>query len=228
MSNSPSPTLVLFDFDGTLTTGDSLREYLLFAAQWGRKRGREGRRWLAWRRLLAAVPRLAIRLLRLLFSGRWSNGGAKESVIAFFFAGKTETEMRALAGRFFREIMPTRLRGDMLALLRQWRDAGATVAVVSASLDLWLEPFCRAEAVRMVCTRAEFAEGRFTGRFATPNCNYSEKARRIRAAFELDVYGKIVAYGNSRGDAAMFALAHEAWLCRPDGRLLRVEPRSAT
>lgn len=215
--------LVLFDFDGTLTSSDSLREYLLFAAQWGRLRGREGRRLRAWRRLLTAVPVLAWRLLGLALSGRWSNGGAKESVISYFFAGKTEAELLALGSRFCQEVLPGRLRPDVLARLREYRDQGATVAVVSASLDLWLRPFCRSENVRMICTETEFVDGKFRGHFATPNCNYAEKARRIAAEFDLTAFEKIIAFGNSRGDAAMFELAHEAWFCNHQGEFTRIK-----
>lgn len=227
MTNHPNEIqpniLVLFDFDGTLTSSDSLGEYLLFGAQWGRRRGRDGRRLRAWRRLLAAVPILAVRLFWLFLSGRWSNGGAKENVIAYFFAGKTEAEMRALGERFYQEVLPGRLRPETLARLRAFHEAGATVAVVSASLDLWLRPFCLAENARMICTEAEFVEGKFTGRFASPNCNHAEKGRRVRAEFDLPAFEKIIAYGNSRGDAALFDLAHEAWYCRPNGKMKKIK-----
>ncbi len=215
--------LVLFDFDGTLTWSNSLREYLLFAAQWGRQRGRDGRRIRAWRRLLAAAPALAIRLLGLLLSGRWSNGRAKESMIAYFFTGKTLEEMRALGERFCREVLPSRMRPQAMDQLRAYREAGAAIAVVSASLDLWLSPFCSAEGVRMICTEAAFENGRFTGRFSTPNCNGAEKGRRVKAAYALEKYDHIVAYGNSRGDAALFELADEAWFCRPNGHFRKIK-----
>lgn len=215
--------LILFDFDGTLTWSNSLREYLLFAAQWGRQRGREGRRLRAWRRLLAAVPMLAMRLLGLLLSGRWSNGRVKENMIGYFFAGKTVEDMRALGERFCREVLPDRMRPEALAALRAYRDSGATVAVVSASLDLWLQPFCSAEQVRMICTEAAFENGQFTGRFATPNCNKAEKGRRVRAAFDLKKFDHIIAYGNSSGDAALFELADEAWFCKSSGRFEKIK-----
>lgn len=215
--------LVLFDFDGTLTWSNSLLEYLLFAAQWGRQRGREGHRLRAWRRFLAAVPALAVRLLGLLLTGRWSNGRAKENVIAYFFTGKTAEEMRALGERFCREVLPSRMRPQAMTLLRAYRDAGAAIAVVSASLDLWLSPFCKAEKVAMICTEAAFENGRFTGRFATPNCNYAEKGRRVKAAFDLQQFDQVVAYGNSRGDAALFELADEAWFCRRGGHFEKIK-----
>ena len=44
-----------------------------------------------------------------------------------------------------------------------------------------------------------------TGRLATPNCKYDEKVRRVRAAFRLETFERVVAYGNSPGDYALFA-----------------------
>ncbi|MCC7506685.1 MAG: HAD-IB family phosphatase [Saprospiraceae bacterium] len=220
--------LVLFDFDGTLTWSNSLLEYLLFAAQWGRKGGRAGRRLRAWRRFLFALPGIAFRLLKLLMSGRWSNGGAKESVIAYFFTGKTREELAQLGERFCMEVIPHRLRPELLEKMRAYRGSGATVAIVSASLDLWLQPFCRDEQVQMICTEAFFENNRFTGHFATPNCNYAEKGRRVRAAFDLKQYDRIVAFGNSKGDFALFELAHEAWLCRKNGQLQPVGKQPST
>ena len=61
------------------------------------------------------------------------------------------------------------------------------------------------------------------GAFATPNCNREEKARRIRAAFDLQQFASIIAYGNSSGDAAMFALAQEAWYCGRNGALKNIK-----
>ncbi len=226
MTENPNRQLVLFDFDGTLTRSNSLLEYLLFAAQWGRRKGREGRRLRAWRRLVTAFPVLLLRLSGLLFSGKWSNGGAKESIIGYFFAGKTRAELDALAERFCREQLPGRLREELMDKLRAYRSSGATVAVVSASLDLWLRPFCAKEGVQMVCTEAEFEQDRFTGRFATPNCNHREKSRRISTAFNLSAFDRVIAYGNSKGDQAMFQLADEAWFCRPDGTLKRVQGKA--
>ena len=112
------------------------------------------------------------------------------------------------------------LRADMLVRLREYQAEGAVVALVSASSDIWLRPFCQAESIKMICTELAFEAGKFSGKLATPNCNGQEKARRVRAAFDLNQFDKIIAFGNSNGDAAMLALANEAWLLH-NGALIK-------
>jgi phosphoserine phosphatase len=63
----------------------------------------------------------------------------------------------------------------------------------------------------LVCTCLEYEDGVFTGKLASVNCNGHEKAVRIRLAFDLASYEKIIVFGNSAGDAEMFALSNEAW-----------------
>ena len=49
---------------------------------------------------------------------------------------------------------------------------------------------------------------------------------RISTAFNLSAFDRVIAYGNSKGDRAMFQLADEAWFCRPDGTLKRVQGKA--
>ena len=52
--------------------------------------------------------------------------------------------------------------------------------------------------------------GRITGRLATANCNGAEKPRRILALFPHREDYRLVAFGDSRGDREMLAMADEA------------------
>lgn len=200
-TSTKATTLHLCDFDGTLTRADSLLRFLRFAVP-------------VWRLPLVAIV-LFFRFLALVFRGKWSNEAGKETLLAQLFKHQPARELGALGERFCAEKLTALLRHDLLDQLRAARQKGDIVAVVSASPDIWLRPFCRAEGFDLICTELEFAregphgEMQFTGRLATPNCNGTEKARRIMAAYDLCFFSKIIAYGNSRGDAAMFELAHE-------------------
>ncbi len=208
------PTLHLCDFDGTLTRGDSFVRFLIFAVP---------------------LPRLALGGIVLLFhfsvlflKGKWSNEAGKTAVLSYFFKGKTLEEMQALGEHFCQQKLPTLLRLELLALLRQARRDGHKVVIVSASVDTWLRPFCETEGFDLLCTALEFLANenkatplsghpplpevlRFSGHLATPNCNGAEKVRRIQGAYALHSFERIVAYGNSKGDAAMFGLAEEVF-----------------
>ena len=62
----------------------------------------------------------------------------------------------------------------------------------------------------MVATEPEIRNGRLTGRFATPNCKGAEKVRRILGLFPDRESYRLTAFGDSRGDREMLAMADEA------------------
>lgn len=193
----PAKTLVLFDFDGTLTNSDSLGRFLSFS--------------LGYLRFFVGLPVVLLRFFYILIFNKWGNGVAKQQLMATYFKGKSKSEMEEMGKAFMPSQRASLLNMTVLQWLRTYRDGGCRVAVVSASFDVWLQPFCNSEQIELICTRLAFKEDRFTGYYATPNCNYEEKALRIQAYFDLTQFTQVIVYGNSKGDHAMFELATEAW-----------------
>jgi phosphatidylglycerophosphatase C len=202
--------LVLFDFDGTLTSSDSLLRFLLFA--------------VPPLKLLTGAIVLVFQYLKMIWSGQWTNEKGKEALLSIYFKGLTLEALQQLGTAFCRDNLPRILRPELLAMLREYRDAGAVVVIVSASPDIWLAPFCSAERIQLICTSLHFEDEKYTGALATPNCNGPEKARRIRAAFDLALFQKIIAFGNSAGDLEMLALADEAYIVRKGKLELKTKP----
>lgn len=195
-SRAAGKILVLTDFDGTITLGDTLSMYLLFAVPVHR----------LLTGLISAVFRLGI-----LWSGRqYTTEKAKEIVLSAFLRGETEKAMRQKGDQFCRTKLPGMLRRDICNKLKALKEAGATIVIVTASPDIWVLPFAQSEGYALISTRLQFHEGRFTGKLATPNCKGQEKANRIEAAILLEEFDHIIALGNSSGDREMLALAHEA------------------
>ncbi len=202
-------SLVLFDFDGTLTQGDSFGRILWYA--------------VPFQRLLVAGFKLLFFVPKLLFipaSARAER--AKRKILQLFLGAQHRDALEALGRGFYQQQLPAMLRPALMALLRRYKAEYHTVVLVSASLDFWLLPLCTAEGIALICTNAAYENDLFTGHFSTPNCNRAEKARRIREIFDLEQFDRVIAYGNSSGDAAMLALAQEAWWCNPDGSLKKL------
>jgi HAD superfamily phosphoserine phosphatase-like hydrolase len=153
-----------------------------------------------------AIPFL---FLQLIIQRKWSNEAGKKALLHFFFGDYHRSRLEQTGEAFCRQMLPGILRRDLLEKLRAARAQGDKIAIVSASADVWLRPFCEAEGFELLCTELAYEQDVFRGYFATPNCNGVEKARRITAAFRLHDFMRIIAYGNSRGDEAMFALADE-------------------
>lgn len=83
------------------------------------------------------------------------------------------------------------------------------VAVVSASADTLIRPFCQRHGFLCISTRLDYSDGKFTGRFARLNCQGAEKKNRVLQQFPGMPFRQVIAFGNSPGDEAMMELATE-------------------
>lgn len=187
-------TLALFDFDGTVTTHDSFRDFLIFIA---------GTRMFLWRMLLLS-PWLLAYVCRLV-----TNQTAKEKVARAFFTGMSRQKFDRLAEDFVAKKLNSILRPAALEKIRWHISQQHRVILVSASFADYLTFWCRQYQIELLGTRLEEKDGRLTGNFATPNCWGPEKVRRIKELVDLDSFARIYAYGDSRGDREMLELASE-------------------
>ncbi|MCR4853588.1 MAG: haloacid dehalogenase-like hydrolase [Prevotella sp.] len=185
-----------FDFDGTLTTSDTLLAFI------GHVCGRGG---LVWALLRHAHLLVAMKL------GLYSNERAKEHVFAHCFKGMSEADFERHCVDFAASHRHL-LRPEAMKTLRQALDEGAQVVVVSASIDRWVEPFFADLTTRplVLCTRIEVSEGRLTGRFEGHNCYGAEKVRRLEEALPPRKEYSLVAFGDSQGDRELLNYADEA------------------
>ena len=81
--------------------------------------------------------------------------------------------------------------------------------LVTASLDIWTQPFAEAFKMELISTKAEFKDGVFTGNFIGKNCNGKEKLERIKKEIADEKYDKIIAFGDTSGDRPMLNWANE-------------------
>jgi HAD superfamily hydrolase (TIGR01490 family) len=181
-----------YDFDGTLTTRDTLLEFIRYAC--GKVRFLLG--------FLLYSPLLVIMKL-----GLYSNGKAKQKVFTHFFKGMTIDAFDTLCQDFARTHRHL-LRPEVVRQLEQALSEGSEVLIVSASIDNWVQPFF--PKVKVLGTQIEVIDGCLTGRFLTPNCYGQEKVRRILALHPDRTSYYLTAYGDSQGDREMLAFADES------------------
>ena len=188
--------LYCFDFDGTLTTSDTLLEFIKYA------KGR-GRFLMVF---LMYSPLLVMMKLHL-----YPNWKAKQQIFAHLFAGMRIEKFDVLC-RGFAEESQHLLRPKGITLVHEALVAGAQVFIVSASIDNWVRPFFdirNLKGVQVLGTQIEVEDGKLTGRFKSNNCYGKEKVHRIAEvlkSFERSEY-EIEAFGDSRGDKEMLAFA---------------------
>ena len=130
-------------------------------------------------------------------------------VLSAFYSGYTAGRMAAFGDAFNKELVPHMLRPQAMQALEEHKAAGHTLALVSASVDFWLQPFAREHGMTLIATKMEVRNNVLTGAFDGPNCWGRVKEERIRATFDLSQFDRIIAYGDSRGDREMLALATE-------------------
>ena len=182
-----------FDFDGTLTTKDTLIEFIRYA---------KGSMALGLGFLRYA------HLLVLMKLGLYPNYKAKQKVFAHFFKDTTLDDFNALC-KAFAASSSHLLRPNAIEAINHAIKEGSEVLIVSASIDNWVQPFFPQEKV--VGTQIEVIDGKLTGRFLSKNCYGQEKVNRILSLYPNRQDYHLTAYGDSRGDKEMLAFADESY-----------------
>jgi phosphatidylglycerophosphatase C len=199
-------TVAAFDFDGTLTRADTLGPFLREIAGTG-----------AFVRAFAAdAPRLALAGI-----GAGSRDDAKERMLQRLLGGREHSDLAARGHEYGTRIATTGLRSELVSRLHWHAGEGHEIAIVSASLDLYIDRTAELLGIGTVlCSRMEVdAHGRVTGRLVGGNCRGPAKLRRIREHFGELGYD-LWAYGDSAGDAEMLAAAdHPVRVERRTGRI---------
>ena len=189
-------TLVLFDFDGTLTVKDSLADFIIFC--FGKTKFFVGLMMLSFKLVLYVV-------------GVISNERAKEMVFCHFFEGCTERNFNKYAADYSNNRIPRILRKEAMERLNWHKLQRHEIVVVTASIENYMKLWCELEDVDLIATRLEFKENHLTGKFLTNNCYGLEKVKRIKEEYNLREFNYLYAYGDSRGDKEMLGIANEKY-----------------
>lgn len=195
---SVRPVVAAFDFDGTLTYRDTLLPFLRRLAGWGGL-------------LRGAVPLAPTLLgygLRLM-----PNDVAKERVLRRFLGGMDNEALHRAGARYADEQLPAMVRPAALARLRWHQSQGHRCVLVSASIEHYVAPWARSAGFDdVLATRlAVDGDGCVTGSYDGANCYGAEKVRRLREVLGVCEDYEIYAYGDSRGDRELLALADHAY-----------------
>ncbi len=191
-----SNKIALFDFDGTITTDDSLIKFIRYAK--GDMQTALGMLWLS--------PMLIVYKLKLI-----PNYKAKQMMLSYFFKGINEENFKEVANEYSLNHIKTILRPKAMEKIEWHKEQGHKVILVSASIECWLKPWCNENNLDLIATKLEMIDGIVTGKFLTKNCYGIEKANRVQEVYNLSDYDYIYAYGDSRGDKELLELADESF-----------------
>ncbi len=199
-----SQVVAAFDFDGTLTRGDTLLPFLASGLGWPK----------FLMALLKCSPWLAGYALRLV-----RNDVAKQRLLLETLKGRSLLELDQWTTRWLDDDFSQRLRTNSMARLDWHLEQGHCCVMVSASPDIYLQRVARQLGFEgLLCTEMAVQDRRLTGLMRTPNCHGEEKVVRLNAwlterfgadASRLTLY----AYGDTGGDLPMLRMAGDglAW-----------------
>ena len=115
-----------FDFDGTLTTKDTLLEFIRFAKGSGQM----------FRGFLLFSPLLLLMKLHL-----YPNWKAKQQVFSYFFKGMNIDDFNVLCTHFAEQNKHLLRPAGIEKVRKAIEEEQATVLIISASIDNWVRPF---------------------------------------------------------------------------------------
>jgi HAD superfamily hydrolase (TIGR01490 family) len=186
----------IFDFDGTITTIDSLPHFLFYISSWGKKIGS-----------IILLPVLAAWILKILSSSK-----AKEMVISYFLKGMREEEFNNFCKKYGSNILPQIIRREALEKIKWHKESGHKLIILSASMENWIKPWALENGFNdVIATRLAIENGKITGKFLTPNCSGEEKIKRLLEHYPDRKNYYFYVYSDSKKDIDLLLLADKSF-----------------
>lgn len=191
-------TIAAFDFDCTITTRDTLLPFLYYINS-------KRTNIINSIKLLPTAVTYKIGLIE--------NHFAKEAVLQRFLLRHTYDSLLVKAKEFATHRLPTYVQPKALQRIRWHQQQGHRCILISAGLEIYLSPWANALqfddviATQLAVTEQGFVSGKIAGK----NCFGQEKVNRL-----LEIVGPkenfiLYAYGDSRGDRELLALADHSF-----------------
>jgi phosphatidylglycerophosphatase C len=196
----PANTIAVFDFDGTITRKDTLRDFLTH--NFGLTAYYTG--------ILSKSLILSSYLLRLV-----SSHNAKEALFAHFFAGWDEKKFDKSCEDYCLTRIDRLIRDECRSKINWHIKQRHCLVIVSASLRNWIYPWAIKNGFSdIIATEPEIVNGLLTGRFRTPNCNGNEKLKRFLERYPDRNSYFLYVYGDSQGDRSLLGISDKPFFRR--------------
>jgi len=185
--------IVVFDFDGTITTKDTFALFLRYYAGTAK--------WML--NVTMLLPVFIAYILKII-----DRNAVKRHVINRFFKGAAVNDVTSKANKFAKDVIPGLIRPLAQKALDQRKSEGESLYICSASISPYLNAWGESQNIHnILATELEQENGYFTGRIKGWNIWGEGKVRRILAEFQPDNVKILEAFGDSRGDKEMLHAA---------------------
>lgn len=186
------PIIAAFDFDGTITTKDTLFDFIAF--------------YIGKPRLLLGLIVLSPMLIFFKL-GFIKNNEAKQKMFSFFFKSESIEKFNSVCEQYIQRVNII-LKQDTIDRIKWHQSKGHKVVIISASIKNWIEPWAIQYGIdEVLATEILVKDKAVVGKFSTANCYGQEKVNRLLIKYP-DRNGYVLyAYGDSRGDKELLELA---------------------
>ena len=184
--------IALFDFDGTITNCDTFTPFVK-----------------------AVIPRKRMRVGKILLTpliighryGLLSSSYIRQKIVQVGFKNLPVSDTAELGRKHADAFIPNVLRPEAIERFNWHKTRGDRIVIVSASLTVYLGPWCEKMGFELCGVNLEEREGLLTGHYLDGDCTGRKKVERIRALIKLDEFEHIYAYGDTAEDIEMLDLA---------------------
>lgn len=189
--------IAIFDFDGTVTTKDTLLEFIKFV------RGPVS--------FYAGFLRYAPQLLAYKL-GLYPNWKVKQQIFSHFFKGMRLEDFNRLCEEFFQKEGKALVRQSARIAIWEQLQKCNRVFIVSASIYNWIKPFASDLGIRDILSTEIEVDGEscLTGFFSNKNCYGQEKVVRLLEQIPDLENNYLIVYGDSKGDSQLLKYANES------------------
>lgn len=207
--------IAIFDLDETLTQKGTWGRFVTGAVR------HQPHKWIPF--FFASVFQQIIYMLRL-----GPREHVKEKMMRWTIAGRTKTELAALAKKFAQTEVNSGLRKQSLAKIQAHKKAGDRVIIASAAVDLVVNPIADLLGIEeRVCTATAFDENeRLKDKLGGMNCYGPAKLTLVKQ--HLEASGNfdrdqvhITMYSDSRSDLDILRWADIGVAVNPSPRLAK-------
>lgn len=188
----PKKTIAAFDFDGTITTKDTLFDFISF--------------YHGQTKLIKGLVILSPILILYKF-GIIRNDKAKTKLFSYFFKDEYISMFNKKCNEYVNNIDRIKNRSTY-DKIKKHLEMNHEVIIISASISNWIKPWANKNNISEVMgTEIQINEDKLTGKFSTKNCYGKEKVNRLLQKYPNRKDYILYAYGDSEGDIEIMKYA---------------------
>ena len=194
--------VAVFDFDGTLSRGESGIKFARFILD---------KYQFIWF-LLRHLP------FFILYGLRIQHEKMLKTMMRYAFKDRSELITAQMAEQFVKEVLLKNINSAVVEKLHWHQQQGHRCIIVSRAAEIYLQPWAKQMNIDYVCgTRLEINERAcYTGEIVGLSCDGAEKVKRLYALLGNRSDYTVYAYGDSYGDNEMLADADYSFNVKKD------------